>query len=299
MDFSVTMPAPPGAPEASNDTSSPAMIDAPGAPDYAIMERVDEGAVDDANGGEMRDNPVERMAFVDHLKSPVVTLLVGPPERETAITAHQMFLSRSPYFQNIFLTSPTLTVQLPNEDLDAVGCFLQFLYTGEYFPRIVKNPNGEEHLEKEIDDSSNEIDEDGNCLLKHARVYTLSEKLGVLELKHLAHAKIHRINSTAKGELAYARYVYTNTSREDTTIRNPIASFWAHRSHILRHEAEEEFRRMVLEFPQFAYDILSMVLDQKEKSNKDKGKDDREDGESKALDRSKPGRKRPRLSTLS
>ena len=165
-----------------------------------------------------------------HLKSPVVTLLVGPPEREAVVTAHQMFLSRSPYFHNIFSTSPTQTVQLPNEDLDAVGCFLQFLYTGEYFPRIIKNPHGEEHLEKETSGSSNEIDEDGNCLLKHAKVYTLAEKLGVSELKHLAHAKIHRINSTAKGELAYARYVYANTPREDTTIRNPIASFWAHRS---------------------------------------------------------------------
>lgn len=165
-----------------------------------------------------------------HLKSPIVTLLVGPPERETAITAHQLFLSRSPYFQNLFSTSPIRTVHLPNEDLDAIGCFLQFLYTGEYFPRIIKNPNGEEHLEEETDGPSNEIDENGNCLLKHARVYTLAEKLGVSELKYLAHAKIHRINSTAKGELAYARYVYGNTPREDTTIRNPIASFWAHRS---------------------------------------------------------------------
>jgi len=69
--------------------------------------------------------------------------------------------------------------------------------------------------------------------------------------------------------------------------------------HILRHEAEDEFRRMVLEFPQFAYDILSMVLDQKEKGSKDKGKDDREEGEPKGLERNKSGRKRPRLSTLS
>ena len=54
---------------------------------------------------------------------------------------------------------------------------------------------------------------------------------------------------------------------------------------------------MVLEFPQFAYDILSMVLDQKEKGGKDKGKDDEGDG--KGLERSKSGRKRPRMSTLS
>ena len=41
--------------------------------------------------------------------------------------------------------------------------------------------------------------------------------------------------------------------------------------HVLRHEAEDEFRGMVLAFPQFAYDILSIVLDQKEKV-KDRGK---------------------------
>lgn len=154
--------------------------------------------------------------------------MVGPPNQEIALTAHQLFLSRSPFFRNIFTTSHTHSITLPDDDLDAIGCFLQFLYTGEYFPRIVKNSSGEENLESEP--GTYEIDEDGSKLLKHARVYTLAEKLGVQELKHLAHAKIHRINSTAKGELAYARYVYASTPREDTTIRNPIAYFWAHRS---------------------------------------------------------------------
>lgn len=50
------------------------------------------------------------------------------------------------------------------------------------------------------------------------------------ELKTLSHSKIHRISSTAKGELEYARFVYANTPKEDRTIRSPIASFWAHRS---------------------------------------------------------------------
>lgn len=199
----------------------------------------------------------------------------------------------------MFNVSPSRTVVLPDDNLDAVGCFLQFLYTGEYFPRIIKLATGDEHLEKDpFSGISTDVDEDGGALLKHARVYTLAEKLGVDQLKLLAHAKIHRINSTAKGELAYARYVYANTAREDTTIRAPIASFWAHRSHILRHEAEHEFRRMVLEFPQFAYDILSMVLDQKEKGAS-KEKERERDGAEGPLERIKSGRKRPRLSTLS
>lgn len=75
-----------------------------------------------------------------------------------------------------------------------------------------------------------EIDEDGSHLLKHARVYTLAEKLGMDELKTLSHSKIHRISSTAKGELEYARFVYAHTPKEDRIIRSPIATFWAHRS---------------------------------------------------------------------
>jgi hypothetical protein len=37
-------------------------------------------------------------------------------------------------------------------------------------------------------------------------------------------------------------------------------NFWATRSHTLRAEAEDEFRQMCLEFPQFGYDVLSKFL---------------------------------------
>jgi len=86
-------------------------------------------------------------------------------------------------------------------------------------------------------------------------------------LKQLAHSKIHRTTSTALGEIQYARYVYKTTLPTDTTIRKPIATFWATRSHVLRHEAEEEFRAMCLEYPQFGFDVLSLVLDHKEQSD--------------------------------
>ena len=84
--------------------------------------------------------------------------------------------------------------------------------------------------------------------------------LNIPPLKALASSKIHCVNSTAKGEIAYARYVYANTQKEDTAIRNPVANFWAQRSHTLRSEAEVEFRSMCLEFPQFGYDVLSELL---------------------------------------
>jgi hypothetical protein len=112
----------------------------------------------------------------------------------------------------------------------------------------------------ETDPSTPKVDESGEQLLKHARVYTLAEKFGLDKLKNLASSKIHCVSSTAKGEIAYARYVYEYTSPDDTTVRAPIASFWALRSHTLRQEAEAEFRDLCLQFPQFGYDVLSMFL---------------------------------------
>jgi hypothetical protein len=86
-------------------------------------------------------------------------------------------------------------------------------------------------------------------------------------LKSLAHKKIHSVNSTPSGELAYARYVYTNTSDHDTMIRKPIASYWAARSHTLRHGIEEEWKKICLDIPEFSFDVLTIVLNKKEKTS--------------------------------
>lgn len=101
------------------------------------------------------------------------------------------------------------------------------------------------------------VDDTGVHLLRHARIYSLARKFQVPELKKLSGSKIHCIDSTAKGEIVYARYVYAHTTDDDARVRAPIASFWASRSHSLRAEAEEEFKALCLEHPQFGYDVLS------------------------------------------
>ncbi len=229
-----------------------------------------EEAADGENGdigGPLVEDGAERSSpqtvFLEYLRSPIVELTVGSGDDATLLTAHQALVTQSPYFAEKLAdqSQGTRRLDLPEESLDAVGCFLQYQYTGEYFPRrIATNPDG-----LESDPSVPTVDNTGAQLLKHARVYTLAEKLGMPELKTLAHSKIHRINSTAVGEIAYARYVYGNTPSTDATIRKPVAMFWATRSHVLRHEAEEEFRQMCLEYPQFGFDVLSLVLDQREK----------------------------------
>ncbi|KAI1640990.1 hypothetical protein F4809DRAFT_588307 [Biscogniauxia mediterranea] len=211
-----------------------------------------------AEGGDVEP----RKSFITYLTSPVVTLLVGSEDTETILTAHQALLVQSPFFADACAAfaddgSPR-QVELPGEDIDAVGCFLEYLYTGDYFPRKIA---GQRTLEQ--DPSLPSVDETGQQLLKHARVYTLAEKFGMEKLKSLASSKIHCVNSTAKGEITYARYIYQYTSKDDTTVRAPVANFWATRSHTLRAEAEDEFRSLCLEYPQFGYDVLTRVLDDK------------------------------------
>lgn len=103
-------------------------------------------------------------------------------------------------------------------------------------------------------------------MLRHARIYTLAEKLGLPALKSLAHGKIHKIKGTPAAELAYARYVYTHTEDDDTVIRRPVASYWANQSHTLRHEVGEDFQKLCVEVPRFSFDVLSIILDRREKS---------------------------------
>ncbi|KAF3933502.1 hypothetical protein ABW20_dc0100146 [Dactylellina cionopaga] len=237
-------------------------IDLPPKSDVMEDAAQEENDVMEDISEDIPEEPVPApLSFLEHLQSSIVTLSVGGSPG-AKIAAHQSLLSKSPWFVAHFASSSTPTVvALPSENLDAIGCFIQYLYTGDYFPRIIKQ-KGEEVLEK---DPSQSDPDDGDHLLKHARVYTLAEKFGMKELKTMAHKKIHRINSTARGEIQYARYVYGNTPREDKTIRGPVAAFWAARAYILRHESEEEFRKLILEFPQFGYDVITLLLDQKEK----------------------------------
>ncbi|KAI9733711.1 MAG: hypothetical protein M1818_007125 [Claussenomyces sp. TS43310] len=237
--------------------------------DAGVMADYGEVAMPLAEEIEIQTVMPARTTFLDYLKSPTVELVIGQGEEATLLTAHQALLVQSPFFENACAQFSDNAVQrridLPNENLDAIGCFLEYVYTGEYYPQRI---DGQRSLVG--DETEPKLDLDGKELLKHARVYTLADKLGMADLKTLAHSKIHCVNSSAKGEIAYARYVYATTPKEDVVIRKPVASFWARRSHNLRKEAEDEFRQMCLEFPQFGFDVLTLVLDEKSKREGEK-----------------------------
>lgn len=197
------------------------------------------------------------------LRSPIVELVVGQGAESTTLSAHQALLIQSPYLasacEQFSDSNARQQIDLRDDDLDAASSVLEYLYKGDYFPTLSNQQT------MEYDPTVPSPDNEGIALLRHARIYTLAQRFGLPALSALAHKKIHLTQSTAKGEIAYARFVYKETSPDDESIRRPVAAFWATRSHVLRHEAEQEFRRMCLEFPQFGFDVLSLVLDVQEK----------------------------------
>ncbi|KAJ5733367.1 hypothetical protein N7493_002153 [Penicillium malachiteum] len=203
--------------------------------------------------------PAKKIAastFFQSLISPIVEFIVGDGENETLLKAHQNLLLESPFLKqkiDEFDSSSPRRIEFPSEDVEAFSCFLEYQYTHNYSVQIESN---------ESDDGT---DETGDILLRHARIYTLAEKLGLPKLKTLAHDKIHSVNSTPIGELTYARYVYTHTNAADINIRKPVASYWAARGHLLRHDLKDEFRLLCNEVPEFSYDVLSLMMDRKEK----------------------------------
>ncbi|KAJ5178930.1 hypothetical protein N7492_002140 [Penicillium capsulatum] len=232
-------------PEAAGDSLNPTQAEV-----VALRDAQEEPAPALKNPG---------LSFLDFMTSPIVEIVVGQAEHQTVLKAHEALLLESPFLSEYiekFEASGPRRISLPEENKETVTCFLQFQYTRDYTI-----------LEGDSTHVSEGFDESGQLLLRHARVYTLAEKLGLPRLKSLAHKKIHQVEAKPAGELAYARYVYTHTSAEDTRIREPIAAYWAARSHVLRHSIEGDFERMCLEVPQFTFDMLTMMLDRREKDD--------------------------------
>jgi hypothetical protein len=175
------------------------------------------------------------------IKSSIIEV-VGSGESKTTYSAHEAVIVKSPEFASrlralrleVYVRQNSMRsfartdlrqprqITFPDCDIDAMGSVIEYLYTGEYFP---KKTSSARDVPLEKDPRQPVPGDDGAGLLDHARVCTLAERLGLPELKSLAHSKIHRTASTAKGELAYARFVYKESNPDDQTIRKPVAAF--------------------------------------------------------------------------
>ncbi|KAF2127950.1 hypothetical protein P153DRAFT_294408 [Dothidotthia symphoricarpi CBS 119687] len=160
------------------------------------------------------------------LGSAIITISVGREQRLFA--AHEDVLSHSPWFQAAcngqFFQSSNKRIDLPDEEPEVFSSILEYLYKGDYYPRLEYNKkrsswcledggNGNGTSEAVVNSSAGPI-------LKDTIIYCQAEKYGLQELKKLALRK-QGLQSGVQCStiLTSARYAYANTPDSDSKLR--------------------------------------------------------------------------------
>jgi len=184
-----------------------------------------------------KDSPMMAERDSPSLTSAIVTVIVGCDQRLFA--AHEDVLSHSPYFSEClrgqFFESTSRRIELPTEEPEIFSCILEYLYKGDYYPRLVQDKRKQTWmLEGAI--TSPVQSKAGHrpaaveptfyhsgmtdVLLRDTAVYCAADRYGLEELKKLALRKQGLQSGIEVGTiLRSARYAYDNTSDSDSQLR--------------------------------------------------------------------------------
>lgn len=127
------------------------------------------------------------------LTSSIITLVVGREQRLFA--AHEDVLCISPFFaaacRNQFMSPDSKRILLPDEEPEIFSSVLEYLYKGDYYPKLVHNKR-RNSWELETEGQSGSMEStvyhhgvDGE-ILKDTVIYCTAEKYGLDELKRVA-----------------------------------------------------------------------------------------------------------------
>ncbi|KAM5430549.1 hypothetical protein McanMca71_006890 [Microsporum canis] len=167
------------------------------------------------------------------LTSPIITLVVGGDNRLFA--AHEDILSVSPFFLSAIREQPSddgmKQIALPDEEPEILSCVLEFLYKGDYYPRLMHNKRRNSWLLEDAEDFS-KTGGRGSCeatifhpgvndyLLRDTVIYCAAEKYGLDELKRLALRKQGlQAGIPVDVILRSARYTYDHTPDSESRLR--------------------------------------------------------------------------------
>lgn len=143
----------------------------------------------------LRKHPRHTNIPSSNLTSAIVTLVVGVEQRLFA--AHEDVLCSSTFFSHVLrsgcMDTATKRISLPDEEPEIFSSVLEFLYKGDYYPRLVHNKRRNSYeLEMNSDEQRSSVESivyhrgvDGD-LLKDTVIYCAAEKYGLDELKKLA-----------------------------------------------------------------------------------------------------------------
>ncbi|KAJ5290222.1 uncharacterized protein N7443_010475 [Penicillium atrosanguineum] len=166
------------------------------------------------------------------LTSPIITIVVGREQRLFA--AHEDVLSISPYFRDALKEKSgedgPKQLALPDEEPEILSCILEFLYKGDYYPRLLHGKRRDSwYLEnaQDIDHSGRGSSEATffhpvveGVVLRDTVVYCSAEKYGLEELKRICLRKQGlQIGIPADVILRSARYAYDNTPDSESRMR--------------------------------------------------------------------------------
>ncbi|KAI0810385.1 hypothetical protein GGR55DRAFT_678978 [Xylaria sp. FL0064] len=171
----------------------------------------------------------ENMSPDSNLTPSIVTLVIGRDQRIFA--AHEDVLCASPWFQQA-LSDQYLDpqqgkrVHLPDDEPEIFSSILEYLYKGDYYPRLVHNKRRNSWEIEQLDEERGSAEAtvyhhavDGD-ILKDTVIYCTADKYGLEELKRVALRK-QGLQSGVQCStiLASARYAYANTPDTDSKLR--------------------------------------------------------------------------------
>lgn len=168
--------------------------------------------------------------------SPIVTLTIGREGRLFA--AHEDVLRQSPFFEaacrNAFHDAQGRRISLPDEEPEVFSAVLEYLYKGDYYPRLLHN-RGRNSWELEDQAQTRSPNPDnragraeatvylssvGADILRDTVVYCAADRYGLEELKRLALRKQGLQAGIDVGTiLRSAQYAYSHTPDSDSRLR--------------------------------------------------------------------------------
>jgi hypothetical protein len=182
----------------------------------------------------------ETLPVKKSLTSPIVTLMVGGEGRLFA--AHEEVLCQSPFFERVcrerYLEAQNKRISLPDEEPEIFSAILEYLYKGDYYPRLLHNKHRNswelEDAVRSPDPSDPNNPRSGRgaveatmyvpsidqYLLRDTVVYCAAERFGLEELKRLSLRKQGLQSGIDVATiLRSAQYAYANTPDTDSRLR--------------------------------------------------------------------------------
>ena len=165
--------------------------------------------------------------------------MVGRDQRLFA--AHEDVLSASPFFQSankdtFYAADSARRIFLPDEEAEIFSAVLEFLYKGDYFPRLLHDRHRNAWVLESVDEPSAlspqfqgrgtsdtvtmHHSRVGDLILRDTAIYCLAERFGLEELKRLSLRKQGLQSGIEVSTiLRSARFAYDNTPDTDARLR--------------------------------------------------------------------------------